>query len=75
MGFISKGDLLILDGKVTAIALGGDFTELYYDEEAKEMLARGIDWGVARGAVNVLIPSTGVEERVALTRIAKPVEV
>lgn len=69
--YIQKGDLLILDGKYNAIALGSDYTQLHYDAEAREMMQYGLDYGVARGVVQIVVPDSGNQLTVTLNRIKK----
>ena len=68
MSYINKGDLLMLDEKLKVIAASSDYTELYYDLEAREMARYGLDYGVARGVVKVILPD-GKESKVELRRI------
>ena len=70
MPYINKGDLLSIDNK-PAIAVGSDFTQLHYDLEAREMLAYGLDYGVARAMVRVLFTDTGRESLVELSSVRK----
>lgn len=69
--YINTGDMLLLDGKVHAVATSKDYTELYYDLEAREMMAHGLDYGVARGVVEIVVPDSGQRLKVELRRIAK----
>jgi len=69
--YIRKGDMLLLDGKVHAVATSNGYTELYYDAEAREMARYGLDYGVARGVVNLIIPESGDVLKVELRRVAK----
>ena len=69
--YISRGDMLLLDGKVHAIATSKDYTELYYDAEAREMARHGLDYGVARGVVDLIVPESGATLKVELRRVRK----
>ena len=71
MSYINKGDFLVLDGDRKVIALGPDYTELYYDADARDMMRYGLDYGVARGVVKVLEPSSSREMKVEIRRIKK----
>ena len=69
--YINTGDMLILDGNVHAVAASKDWTELYYDAEAREMMAHGLDYGVARGVVEIVVPESGRKLKVELRRVRK----
>ena len=69
MSYIEKGDFLLIDGKEDAIAIGSDYTELYYDSYAREMSYHGLDYGVARGVVKILYPRSGNQAKVELGRV------
>jgi len=69
--YIQKGDLLIVDGKHNAVALGSDYTQLYYDSCAREMAHYGLDYGVACGVVQVLVPENGSQFLATLDRVRK----
>ena len=55
MSWISKGDLLEVDG-VQVIAAGSDFTKMVYDDYDRELMDHGIECGTAVGCVNVVYP-------------------
>lgn len=70
MSYINEGDMLLVDGK-HAVAISSDYTELYYDADARDMARYGLDYGVARPVVKVLIPETGHQLKVELRRVQK----
>ena len=70
MSYINKGDLLSIDN-TRVVALGSEFTQLYYDLEAREMLRGGLDYGVARNVVRVIFPETGREAIIPLGSVTK----
>lgn len=67
---ISKGDLLIING-LKAVAAGDEFTQLHYDEEAREMARYGLDYGVARGAVRAIMVDSGREVVLTTAQVRK----
>lgn len=69
--YITKGEAIIMDNLIPVVAVSDDYVELYYDAEAREMARHGLDYGVARGVVQVLNPATGAEYVVELRRIRK----
>ena len=69
--YITKDETLILDNLTPVVAVSDDYVEVYYDMEAREMARHGLDYGVARGVVQVLNPATGAQYVVELRRVRK----
>lgn len=69
--YINTGDMLLLDGSTPAIATTTNYVELYYDSYAREMRDYGLDYGVARGVVEIIVPDSGQRLKVELRRVAK----
>ena len=69
--YINTGDMLLLDGSTHAVAMTTNYVELYYDAYAREMRGYGLDYGVARGVVEVVVPNSGQRLKVELHRVTK----
>ena len=73
MAYINTGDVLMLDGATPCIAAGENYVQLHYDAEAREMARHGLDYGVARGMVKIIVPSTSQQLTVEVSRVKKVV--
>lgn len=63
MSWISRGDLLRVNGKVV-IAHSGDYTKMVYDDYDREIIAAGGEGGSAVGCVNVMHTDTGIVQTI-----------
>ena len=70
MSWISKGDLLRVNGKVV-IAHSGDYTKMVYDDYDHEIMRGGGEGGSAVSSVNVIFPETGIKWTVKVSQIEK----